>query len=60
MPFLMNDSQLEAPKNATGVEPLSMSLTASPPPRNGTLTMSAPFDLIHCSMYATSGIDGAV
>ncbi len=56
----MNDSQLEAPKNATGVEPLSMSLTASPPPRNGTLTMSAPFDLIHCSMNATSGIDGAV
>ena len=45
------------PKIATGVVPVSMLLTASPPPLNGTRTMSVPLP-VEASMNATLGSDG--
>ena len=48
------------PKIAICVVPVSMLLTASPPPLNGTRTMSMPFFLLNCSMKATFDSEGAM
>ena len=48
------------PKIAIGVVPVSMLLTASPPPLNGTRTKSMPCFLLNSSMKATLDIDGAM
>ena len=48
------------PKMAIWVVPLSMLVTASPPPLNGTRTMSVPFFLLKPSMKATFDTDGAM
>ena len=48
------------PNAAIGVVPVSMLLTASPPPLNGTRTKSVPFFLLSSSMKATFGSDGAM
>ena len=41
---------LPSPNSAIGVVPLMIALTASPPPRNGTRTQSAPFSFFSVSM----------
>ena len=46
------------PKIAIGVVPVIMLLTASPPPLNGTRTMSMPCFLLNSSMNATFDSDG--
>ncbi len=48
------------PKIAIGVVPVSMLLTASPPPLNGTRTKSVPCFLLSSSMNATFDSDGAM
>ena len=41
---------LPSPNSAIGVEPPRIALTASPPPRNGTRTQSAPRSFLSVSM----------
>ena len=48
------------PKIAICVVPVSMLLTASPPPLNGTRTMSVPFVLLNSCMNATFDNEGAI
>ena len=60
VPAAICGSQLPMPKIATGVAPDSMELTESPPPLNGTRTMSAPVLAFHQSMNTESGSDGTV
>ena len=51
---------LPMPMIVTWVVPLSMLLTASPPPLNGTRTKSVPFCLLNASMNATFASEGAM
>ena len=48
------------PKITIGVVPLSMLLTASPPPLNGTRTKSVPCRRLNSSMNAIFDSDGAM
>ena len=46
---------LDSASTATGVDPPSTAFTTSPPPRNGTRTMSAPVSRLSFSMKYASG-----
>ena len=48
------------PKIAIAVVPVSMLLTASPPPLNGTRTKSVPCLRLNSSMNATFESEGAM
>ena len=60
MPAWRYEAQFDSPENATGVVPDSTPLTVSPPPRNGTRTMSAPVSFLKFSMNTQSGSPGAM
>jgi hypothetical protein len=50
LPALMCGITLPMPISAIGVVPDSTAVVASPPPRNGTRTQSAPLSFLRCSM----------
>jgi hypothetical protein len=56
----MNWIRLPMPKIAIAVVPVSMLLTASPPPLNGTRTKSVPCLRLNSSMNATFESEGAM
>jgi len=52
--------KLGNPTMATGVVPVNRPVTISPPPREGTLTRSAPVFCFHLSMVICMGMASAL